>query len=114
MAYEHLAITWPIVEGDDEDLVVTFIESDGTASVMTGRTFACEIRVITKSSSDPADFTAAVNIVGNVVTATLNNAATRTMFVSGFQYFYDFQQSLAGKKLTIVGGPITIKRDSTT
>lgn len=114
MAYEHLAITWPLTEGDDEDLVVTFIESDGTASVMTGRTFACEIRQITKSSSDAADLAAGVAIVGNVVTASINNAQTRTLFASGFQYFYDFQQVLAGKKLTLVGGPITIKRDSTT
>lgn len=112
--FDHLNIPWPIVAGDDEELVLVFIETDGSASDMTGRTFACELRQVSKSGADPADFTCSVVIATNTVTFALNNAQTRSIFSSDLSYFWDVQQSLAGKKYTIVGGPIELKRDSTT
>jgi hypothetical protein len=76
--FEHLNVTWPIVAGDDENLVVKFVEPTAPPLISPGA-FACDTAHVVVGAN-AADYTAAVT-VGSGATPTrspsLTNAMTR-------------------------------------
>jgi hypothetical protein len=90
-------------QGDDFTHEVRFVDGTGAPENVTGRTFASQVRRRWSDTTIDATFTVDTsNAATGVVVFTLS-AAVMTAFEPG-EYRYDLQQTVAGRRLTLLRG----------
>ena len=105
-----------IVHRDDYSHTITIVDSASVPIVLTGRTYAAEIRS-RPAVAGTADATFTVdltNLATGVVVLTLTDTQTDGL-VPGLAYFWDFQETVTATtlKTTILAGTVTVVQDVT-
>lgn len=105
-----------IVHRDDYSHTVTIVDADEVAVVLTGRTYAAQIRSspATAGTADAAFTVDLTNLATGVVVLTLTNTQTGAL-VPATAYWWDLQETVTATtfKTTILAGKVTVVQDVT-
>lgn len=107
-AKQNLTVT----RGDTLTLVVTMTSDGSTPIVITGRTYAAQVRTSPDASSASASFTCTITDGANgVLTCTIPAATTATL--NPQVYVWDLQETASGTVATVLTGTVTVSPDVT-
>lgn len=105
-----------IVHGDDYSHTVTVVDSDSVAIVLTGRTYAAQIRSspATAGTADATFTVSLTNLATGIVVISLTDTQTAAL-IPGLPYFWDLQETVTATTFTttILAGKVSVVQDVT-
>ena len=105
-----------IVHRDDYSHTFTIVDAASVAIVLTGRTYAAQIRSApaTAGTADATFTVSLANLATGIVVISLTNTQTRALIPS-HPYFWDLLETVTATsfKTTILAGKVSVVQDVT-
>ena len=105
-----------IVHRDDYSHTITIVDADSVAIVLTGRTYAAQIRYkpAVAGTADATFSVSLANLATGIVTISLTDTQTDAL-TPGRAYYWDLQETVTATSFvtTILSGKVTVVQDVT-